>query len=147
VPAVIVSPYVPPRSVIRPSGATPFDHTSIIATLGKLFGFAPLTPRDAAAPDLLAALSVQPNNDGPASIVAPAVPPAPETVARAAAKQPNDMQKSLTTAAVQLPTAGADIGAHIQRLSAVPGIMASHAKVGDAADDVAAHMKAFLNQH
>ena len=56
VPAVIVSPYVKAGSVIRPPGTTPFDHTSIIATLRKLFNFAPLTHRDAAAPDLLAAL-------------------------------------------------------------------------------------------
>ncbi len=146
VPAVIVSPYVPPRSVIRPPGETPFDHTSIIATLRKLFGFAALTPRDAAAPDLLAALAARPDNDGPASILAPAVPPAPETVARAAAKPPNDMQKSLTIAAVQLPTAGADIGAHIQRLTSVPGTVTSHADTGNAAADVAAHMKAFLKK-
>ncbi len=54
VPAVIVSPYVRRGSIIRAPGATPFDHTSIIATLRKLFGIASLTPRDAAAPDLSA---------------------------------------------------------------------------------------------
>jgi hypothetical protein len=47
VPAVVVSPYMRPGNVIRPSGATPFDHTSIIATLRKLFGFGSLTARDA----------------------------------------------------------------------------------------------------
>jgi len=35
VPAVIVSPWVPKGAKIRPPGTTPFDHTSIIATLGN----------------------------------------------------------------------------------------------------------------
>jgi phospholipase C len=82
VPAVIVSPYVAPGAVIRPAGTTPFDHTSIIATLRKLHGFQPLTARDAAAPDLLSALGPEPANPGPPSIVAPAVAPAAEEVAR-----------------------------------------------------------------
>src|SRR5579862_6418613 len=116
VPAVIVSPHIRPGSVVRPAGPAPFDHTSIIATLRQLFGFTPLTARDAAAPDLLGVLDAQITNDGPVSILAPAIPPAPEMVARAAAKPPNSLQKSLSTAAVQLPTAGANIGAHIQRL-------------------------------
>jgi phospholipase C len=144
VPAVIVSPYVRPGSIIRPAGLTPFDHTSIIATLRKLFGLAPLTPRDAAAPDLLGSLDAQPDNDGPASITAPAIPPAPVQVARAAAKPPNDLQKSLSTAAVQLPTAGADVGAHVHRLTSVPDLVPPHADVGDAGEEVTAHMRAFL---
>jgi phospholipase C len=146
VPAVIVSPYVRPSSVIRPPGPIPFDHTSIIATLRKLFGFAPLTARDAAAPDLLAALETMPANDGPASITAPAIAPAPEQVARAAAKPPNSLQRSLGTAALLLPTFGADAGAHIARLASVSDTAPFHATVGDAADAVAAHMKAFLGR-
>jgi len=67
-------------------------------------------------------------------------------VARAAAKPLNSLQKSLSTAAVQLPTAGANIGAHIQRLSSVPDVVPSHANVGDAAADIAAHMRAFLGR-
>ncbi|MGD9617809.1 MAG: alkaline phosphatase family protein [Alphaproteobacteria bacterium] len=73
VPAVIVSPYVAPGSVIRPplrsdgTESYPFDHTSIIATLHKLFDIGPaMTPRVAAAPDLLPALTLErPENDGP----------------------------------------------------------------------------------
>lgn len=145
VPAVVVSPYMRPGNVIRPSGATPFDHTSIIATLRKLFGLASLTARDAAAPDLLEALEAAPDNDGPASITTPAIPPAPAQVARAAAKPPNDLQRSLSTAAAQLPTAGANIGAHIQRLSSVLDVVPLHASEADASADVAAHIKAFLN--
>jgi phospholipase C len=146
VPAVIVSPYVRPGSVLRPAGATPFDHTSIIATLRKLFNFAPLTERDKVAPDLLAVLDAEAGNNGPASITAPAIPPAPEQVARAAAKPPNDLQKSLSALAVQLPTVGANVGAHIQRLVAVPDIVPVHATVGDASSSVLGHMQAFLGR-
>jgi phospholipase C len=52
VPAVIVSPYVPAGSIIRPQpDSPPFDHTSIFKTLQEVFGLdpAPLTPRTAAA--------------------------------------------------------------------------------------------------
>jgi phospholipase C len=144
VPAVIVSPYVPPGSVMRPAGLTPFDHTSIIATLRKLHGFAPLTPRDAAAPDLLPALAAEPTNDGPASITAPAVPPAPAQVASAAAQPLNGLQRSLRTAAAQLPTAGADIGAHIRRLTSVVDVVPAHTTVAEAAREIAANVGAFL---
>ena len=149
VPAVIISPYVPPKSIIRPAGLTPFDHTSIIATLRKLFGIKPLTKRDEAAPDLVDALEAfqtGPDNDGPPSIVAPAVPPPAAQVARAAAKPPNSLQKGLATAALQLPTAGANIMAHIQRLRSAQDVAPQHATVGDAAGDVAAHMKGFLGR-
>ncbi len=144
VPAVIVSPCMRPGTVVRPPGTTPFDHTSIIATLRKLFGFAPLTARDTEAPDLLQALESETDNDGPSSITPPAIPPAPAQVARAAAKPLNDLQKSLSTAAAHLPTAGANIDAHIQRLIAVPDVVPFHANVAEAATAVAAHMKAFL---
>jgi phospholipase C len=75
VPAVIISPYMPPGSIVRaaPAGIAfnappyPFDHTSIIATLRKLYNLGqPLTNRDRVAPDLLGALSLnEPANDGP----------------------------------------------------------------------------------
>jgi phospholipase C len=146
VPAVIVSPYVRPGSVIRPAGSTPFDHTSIIATLRALHGFAPLTARDITAPTLLPALEAQPINDGPAAITAPAVAPAPERVARVAARPPNDLQRSLSTTAVLLPTWGADVGAHIARLGAVPDQTPLHQTAAAAAADATAHMKAFLGK-
>jgi phospholipase C len=130
-------------------GLTPLDHTSIIATLRKLFNFTPLTARDAAAPDLadaLAALHTGPDNDGPPSITAPAVPPPPAQVARAAAKPPNSLQKSLATAALQLPTAGADPSVHVQRLRGAQDIAPQHDTVADAAVDVASHVKGFLGR-
>jgi Phosphoesterase family len=46
VPTVIVSPYIPRGKV----DDTPYDHTSVIATLNQLFGpFRPLSRRDAQA--------------------------------------------------------------------------------------------------
>ncbi len=150
VPAVIISPYVPAGTILRPAGPTPFDHTTIIATLRKLFGFAPLTRRDAAAPDLidaLSALGATPDNDGPASITAPAVPPAPTQVARAAARPPNSLQRSLATAAVLLPTAGADAALHVQRLRSTVDVSPDHPTVADAGADVGAHVRAFLGRN
>jgi hypothetical protein len=105
-----------------------------------------LTKRDAAAPGLLDALDERVTNDGPASITAPAVPPAPAQVARASGKPLNDLQRSLSTAAVQLPTFGADIAVHIQRLAASVDVTPQHATVADAAADILAHVKAFLGQ-
>jgi len=146
VPAVIVSPYVRPGSVIRPAGPTPFDHTSIIATLCKLHGFQSLTARDAAAPDLLSTLDPEPVNPGPASITAPAVPPAAEQVARLAAQPPNDLQTSLSAMAMVLPTRGADVGSHVLRLTAVPDPVPRQPTAGAAAADAAAHLRAFLGR-
>lgn len=144
VPAVIVSPYVPKSSVFRPSGATPFDHTSIAATLRGLYGIRPLTERDATAPHLLSVLDTQPNNHGPDRIVAPAPPPAAAEVSRVAAKQQNDLQKSLSSAAVLLPTLGANVAAHVARLTEAPPLLPDHTTVRQAAGAVASQVKAFL---
>lgn len=115
VPAVIVSPWVPPGSIVRsaPAGLPhdgppyPFDHTSIIKTLRALFGLGnPLTARDAAAPDLLSALTLdEPTNDGPASVTPTAAQPSAAEVATRAAAPPNSMQSALCRLAGQLPGA------------------------------------------
>ncbi|AWF80548.1 phosphoesterase [Microbulbifer sp. A4B17] len=63
VPTVLVSPLIEAGTVFRVSepdqglngntpSTTPFDHTSILATLEKRFGLSSLTARDAAAPDI-----------------------------------------------------------------------------------------------
>jgi len=113
VPAVIVSPYIPPGSKIRPrqnaavSTTTPFDHTSIIKTVCELFSLgAAFTARDAAAPSLVPALSLAaPNNDGPPSVTAALdQPPVSQLITRGAAV-PNGMQASLSAAATILPQA------------------------------------------
>ena len=67
VPAVIVSPLVAAGTVFRvPDGATPLDHTSVLKTLEVRFGLPALTARDAAAPDIGDALTLQtPRTDDP----------------------------------------------------------------------------------
>jgi phospholipase C len=113
VPAVIISPYVPPGSRIAPTANPadgkmyPFDHTSIIATVRELFmkGTPPLTQRDAKAPHLLSALSLAtPANDGPASVDAGFDEPLYTDVQNRADAKPNGMQGSLSDAATALPT-------------------------------------------
>jgi phospholipase C len=77
VPTVLVSPLVPAGTVFRvPAGSTPLDHTSILATLEHRFGLPALTARDAAAPDVGAALSLgAPRTDDPLSGVSAPTPP------------------------------------------------------------------------
>ncbi|MBS0419882.1 MAG: hypothetical protein JSR66_19375 [Proteobacteria bacterium] len=106
VPAVVVSPYVPPGTIIRPPAATPFDHTSIISTVMQIFGLGPpLTRRDAVAPSLVPTLSLPgPTNSGPLSVTAKLdVPVVSHVVARADAA-PNGMQAALSAAASMLPS-------------------------------------------
>lgn len=62
VPTIIVSPYVAQGSTINTTGATPFDHTSIIKTVWDCFNLSTasatsLTQRDLEAPGLLSSLS------------------------------------------------------------------------------------------
>jgi phospholipase C len=126
---VLVSPYIPPGSKIRPpknadGSMTPFDHTSIIKTLRELFGLGiQLTARDEAAPSLVGALSLAaPNNDGPASIAPTLVQPSPDALSTRAVAAPNGMQDSLANAAASLPlnapAPGDDIQAAVTPTSA-----------------------------
>lgn len=93
VPTVVVSPYVEAGTICRPAGSTPFDHTSILATLRNCLGLdGPLTARDAAAPDLSCVLtSSTPRTDRPA--VSPLPLPAPVD-----APSPNDLHKTIAAA-------------------------------------------------
>lgn len=110
VPAVIVSPYIPPGSKIRPPSSdngpnTPFDHTSIITTVREIFSLgAAFTARDDAAPSLVPTLSLlAPNNDGPPQVSASLVPPPVPRVVSLAQAIPNGMQAALASAASKLP--------------------------------------------
>lgn len=115
VPAVIVSPYIPPGSKVRavPAGLPtngppyPFDHTSIIKTLRILFDLGPpLSHRDEVAPDLLGPLSLEePANDGLSRIDARPSTPAVADVKKRANAAPNHMQGALSQMAAQLPAA------------------------------------------
>jgi phospholipase C len=146
VPAVIVSPYVPKGARIRPPGETPFDHTSIFATLRKLFDLPSLTPRDEAAPHLLPALTDTLRTDCPVSIQVPQVQTTPAQLASTMAMPPNNMQHALNTAAIVLPTAGANIAAQVQRLTNTTDPTPTHPTVGSAAAEIVAHIKAFLGR-
>jgi hypothetical protein len=107
VPAVIVSPYVKQGTVLRPPGTTPFDHTSIIATLRKRFSLGPpLTERDGAAPDLEPALTLSsPDNRGPERIDPLPYQPSPTDLAHAQSAPLNHHQRALLQLAAHLPDA------------------------------------------
>jgi phospholipase C len=89
--------------------ATPFDHTSILATLQKRFALAALTARDAAAPELGGALTLAaPRKDDPlAGLKVPAsksIPPLPAG--------PDDLEMALAEAAERLPAANSGDAGH-----------------------------------
>lgn len=115
VPAVLVSPYIKPGTVLRAvqdgnlsqnQPPYPFDHSSVIATIRKCFNLGgPLTNRDAVAPDLESVLNLDnPTNDGPASLT-----PLPYIITdgelQAALNAPlNGFQKAMHEAAAHLPS-------------------------------------------
>ena len=60
VPAVVISPWIKKGTIGRPAGYTPFDHTSVIATVRNCFDLPHhLTARDKAAPDLSCLLTLK----------------------------------------------------------------------------------------
>ena len=74
VPAVLVSPLIPAGTVFRVAdGAMPLDHTSVLKTVETRWGLPALTRRDAAAPDVGGALTLDtPRTDDPlAGVVVP----------------------------------------------------------------------------
>jgi phospholipase C len=144
VPAALVSPFIPPNSIVRPAGPTPFDHTSIIATLRRLFGIGPLTARDAAAPDLLQGMAATPDNNGPDRISAPPVQSTAAALTAVKMLPPNDMQKALSVTAAQLPTAGSNPAVHAARIAIAPTSVLT--EVAASAEFVNAHVGAFLGE-
>jgi phospholipase C len=79
VPAVVVSPWVPDLRSAGPESPdcnvvdhTPYDHSSLLATLEHLYGVPPLTARDAQANDLLHLLSAGTPREAPRTLPAPA---------------------------------------------------------------------------
>ncbi len=74
VPAVLVSPLIPAGTVFRVAdGAMPLDHTSVLKTVETRWDLPALTRRDAAAPDVGGALTLDtPRTDDPlAGVVVP----------------------------------------------------------------------------
>jgi phospholipase C len=137
VPAVLISPWIPAGSIVRPPAGSqyPFDHTSILSTLRRLFGLGdPLTRRDAAAPDLLDALSLtSPSNPGPASLALPTVAPSADEIASSHGAPPNDLQQAILKLASALPAGSAALAMHLDLLAAAKGqlAVAQCATVGD----------------
>lgn len=73
VPAIVVSPLIAPGTVDH----TLYDHSSVPATVERLFGMPPLTERDAAANDVRSLLTLaSPRTDCPQTLPAPAPVPA-----------------------------------------------------------------------
>ena len=100
VPAVLVSPLIPAGTVLRSPSSTPFDYTSILATVERRFGIAPLTLRDAAAPDLggVITLANARKDDPLAGVKPPASKAAP-----ALPTEPDHLQTALAETAEALP--------------------------------------------
>lgn len=124
VPAVVVSPLISPGTVFR-SASQPFDHTSIIKTLRRRFGIAaPLSARDAGAPDLGQVLDLDaPSDAGRQPVSALELAPDPAALMRAKIEPMNDFQRAMHGAAACLaPLAqGLDIDQHIQNLASNQG--------------------------
>ena len=148
VPAVLISPWIPAGSIVRPAGDIPFDHTSIIATLRKLFGIGALTARDAAAPDVLDALSLaEPSNTGPTHLPLPAVPPPRAAVRAAAEVPPNSMQLALAQFSAALPAGSAGAAERMELADLTARIVAKEvvATAGDALTEAEKGLTRFLH--
>ena len=109
VPTVLISPLIPAGTVFRASGATPFDHTSILKTVQQRWGLSALTARDAAAPDVSAVLSLAtPRTDDPLSGVA--VPTSKGT--NPSANKPSHLQEVYADLVSSLPVPDAEGDTH-----------------------------------
>jgi phospholipase C len=100
VPTILVSPMIAAGTVFRTPSATPFDHTSILATAEARFGVPSLTKRDAAAPNVAAVLTLQTlRTDDPLSGVK--VPTS--AVAPPASAKPDKFEQAIADHAADLP--------------------------------------------
>jgi phospholipase C len=110
VPTVLVSPFIAPGTVFRvPAGTTPLDHTSILKTVENRFNLPSLTARDAAAPDVSAALTLTTaRTDDPLSGVE--VPVSTTPVPNA--DMPSHLQQVHAELVSQLPVPDAQGGFH-----------------------------------
>ena len=144
VPAVAVSPYVKAGSVIRPPGDTPFDHTSLIATVREIFDLGPaLTARDAVAPSLVCALNLPgPTNSGPESVTAALDAPSPSLLVTRGDAAPNGMQASLTAAATLLPETPPATSSDVPPPSTIPAN--TYPTVATAQNNATARTNGFL---
>lgn len=150
VPAVVISPYIPPGSrIVAPKADdgmnAPFDHTSIIKTVREIFGLGDrLTQRDAVAPSLVPALSLSaPNNDGPSNVATALDTPTVAQLTTRGAAAPNAMQAGLAAAVSLLPGNVPNAEEDIQE-SVVPSGVTQHATVAAAQAAATACVRRFL---
>jgi phospholipase C len=100
VPTLLISPLIQAGTVFRTNSSTPFDHTSILATVEARFGVASLTKRDAAAPNVGAVLTLQKaRTDDPLAGVKVPV----NKTALVATSDPDKFQSALAESAGDLP--------------------------------------------
>jgi phospholipase C len=110
VPTVLVSPLIAPGTVFRVSAdSMPLDHTSVLKTIEKRWNLAALTARDAAAPDVGAALTLAtPRTDDPLKgVVVPAA-----ARRNPAENQPSHLQEVHAALVSRLPVPDKQGGAH-----------------------------------
>jgi phospholipase C len=91
VPAIVISAYTAKGTIIGADASDPstvFDHSSILATVEKLFGLTPLTKRDAAANTLEVALNLETPRSSPADALT-SLPNIASDAAVAGATDPN----------------------------------------------------------
>lgn len=151
VPTVLISPWIAAGTVVhRPQGsAYPFDHTSILATIRKLFNTGkPLTGRDKVAPDILHALTLpDPSNDGPDEIRVPGGAPSAEEITATHLEPANSLQAALAHFSDHLPTVTANVPGHVAQLGAKvreSDVEAVEQSVGDALENARRGLKHFL---
>jgi len=100
VPTILVSPLIQAGTVFRTNSPTPFDHTSILATVEARFGVGSLTKRDAAAPNVSGVLTLQKaRHDDPLAGVKVPV----NRTALVATNAPDKFQSALAESAGDLP--------------------------------------------
>jgi phospholipase C len=126
VPAIIVSPFIPKNTIDHRL----YDHSSVPATIEKLFGFAPLTKRDAQANNVTSLLSLNsprntpltmpdPANSGEAAqmVMAELAKPAPADVPANIGNVPGFLQSALSgDLALSAPAEHAAIVARFKRI-------------------------------
>ncbi len=127
VPAVIVSPWVAPGSVIRPppgpDGVRRLIHSTIVPSRPLCTGLfdlgPPLSPRVVAAPDLISALSLsEPGNNGPEYIDFVEMLPTSAEVDFLRRRRRNRHQQNFYHPAMGIPAAAARLTGHIRGFGA-----------------------------
>jgi phospholipase C len=99
VPALLISPLIPPGTVFRASEGT-IDHTSVLKTIEERWGLLPLTERDKAAPSLGDVLSLkEPRGDDPLEKI---VVPASHAI-HPNQQNPSELDRLYATRVSQLP--------------------------------------------